>query len=647
MIFLMLSSPALGQDDASSPGEMQVASSSETEQELLMFWEKKDLYVQTATRYEKPISQTAENITVITAKDIEEMNAHTVDEVLNRVTGIFVDFQGGDFGSTSLLHIQNSQSDQGRHVLVVVDGIPWNTLASGNAITTNIPVGIIERIEVIQGPASSAWGSSLGGVINIITKAAGSEAAPSGTVSASYGTRNSQDYKGEIFGKAGGVGYYLFAGRERSDGLRDNRNFENNSFYAKVSVPLSGDVKVGLNVGYSDPRSNFGDFPSGDIKGIGNIGTLFGSASIDAAITKELSLKASLYSLHQKDDLGDSLLGLGTYGESGAGAPFLRSIFDEKSYGGDARLIWQHGMHTAVLGLDMSHGSLRQTLDAGPVLQSFGLPASDVTSPSVDKWALYANDTMSIDRLSITPGIRFDHDSITGSFLSPSFGATYKLAEKTLLRASVARGFSAPPLAWTSGGVLLTDPNPSLKPEKVWSYQAGVESSVTDYLWLKATLFQYSLSGNIQKVGGAPPPWYRWEANTGDIGRHGFELEAETAPVYNMSLKAGVAYVMVMPQGADHTGNYEYNLSLKYDDKKSFRAELFGHYIWWDMPSGQAANYNAFVWDLNLAKKIYSTPKTATEIFMTAHNIFNGSQYSFGDQKNPGRWVEAGVRFKF
>ncbi len=64
-----------------------------------MFWEEKDLFVQSATRNEKPISQVAENMTVITAKDIEDMNAHTVAEVLNRVTGFLVNFQGQDFGS--------------------------------------------------------------------------------------------------------------------------------------------------------------------------------------------------------------------------------------------------------------------------------------------------------------------------------------------------------------------------------------------------------------------------------------------------------------------------------------------------------------------------------------------------------------------
>ena len=163
---------------------------------LRMFYEEKDLVV-SPTRHPKPISQVAENITVVTAREIEEMNAHTVAEVLNSIPGLFIVFnQGiGSFGSTSLLQIQGSEE---RHVLVLVDDIPWNFLNSGAAETNSIPVGIIERIEVIKGPASSAWGSSLGGVVNIITKPAGTAKRPSGSIRGSYGEKDTQDYRAEV-----------------------------------------------------------------------------------------------------------------------------------------------------------------------------------------------------------------------------------------------------------------------------------------------------------------------------------------------------------------------------------------------------------------------------------------------------------------
>ena len=179
-------------------------SSAQMEEEMMvleMFYKDKDLVV-SSTRHAKPISQVAENITVITARDIERMNAHTVAEVLNRVPGVFVNFTQ-DFGAPSILQSQGSED---RHVLVLVDGVSWNFLADGAAQTASIPVGIIERIEIIKGPGSSVWGSSLGGVINIITKSAGTTESPSGTLSASWGEKNTQDYRGQVSGKAGPVG---------------------------------------------------------------------------------------------------------------------------------------------------------------------------------------------------------------------------------------------------------------------------------------------------------------------------------------------------------------------------------------------------------------------------------------------------------
>jgi vitamin B12 transporter len=158
------------------------AEPTEEMQTILMYYNEEDLVI-TPTRFPKPISNVAENITVITAKDIDEMNAHTIAEVLERVPGLFVSFNR-DFGATSLMIIQGSEQ---RHVRVQVDGVPWNLLSEGAAETNSIPTGIIQRIEVVKGPASSAWGSALGGIINIITKPAGTTKTPSGTLSMSYG----------------------------------------------------------------------------------------------------------------------------------------------------------------------------------------------------------------------------------------------------------------------------------------------------------------------------------------------------------------------------------------------------------------------------------------------------------------------------
>jgi vitamin B12 transporter len=606
------------------------AQSKEEMQILRLFYKEKDLVVVSPTRYPKPISQSAENITVITTKDIEDMNAHTVAEVLNRVPGIFVSFNQ-DFGATSLFHIQGSEQ---RHVLILLDGVPWNYLSDGHAETNSIPAGIIERIEIIKGPASSAWGSSLGGVINIVTKSAGNEERPTGSINASYGKSNSHDYSAQVASKAGSVGYYLFAGHQKSDGLRGSRNFDNTSLYSKVKIPVSKDVNINFSAGYSEPQIGLGDFPSGDITSAGDTRTFFETASLDALIGRNFSLNFSAYHFKQKSVL--------TFDSLSTGELYLDTSFDEETTGGSGKLVWRHGIHTAVLGVDLSRGKLDQTITVPD-----NEPPITKTHPDIDKQAIYINDTIIIDRWAITPGVRYDHNSITGSFISPSLGVTYKLGEDSILRVSVARGFTMPPLSWTSGGALYLDPNPSLDPEEVWSYQAGVETGAINYLWLKATVFHHELKNAIVVAYGELPANDIY-INEGKVRRNGLEIEAETVPIYNMSVSAGFAYVDIDPQNEmGATYNYMYNIGIRYDDKKSFRAELFGHYVWWDLDKSYMAEYDDFIWNLNLNKRIWSKEKAATELFLTAHNIFNGSQYALGDSKNPETWIEAGIRFKF
>lgn len=659
---------------ASFANEYAALTPTATAEDLLLFWDAKDLYVETATRHFKPISQAAENMSVVTAKEIEDMNAHTLYEVLNRVTGVFVEFQGEDFGSSALMYIQSPshRTDMSRHVLVLLDGIIWN-IGQGNANINQIPVGIIDRIEIIKGPASSAWGSSLGGVINIITKGTGDTDRPSGTLSASYGEGRSQDYNAGVAGKKDKIGYYLFAGRQRSDGIREDlsRYFDRNSFYAKLHVPLSKDINLGFSGGYNEADLGFGDQLSVDTGSNMLVRDFFLTTSLNASLTKELKLDISLYTFKEKFILDSRALGSGLYNNppdhvEAPGDPVYNNLIEDESIGGTAKLVWTHGIQNVVLGTDIIHTEEDAGRGFGPYFQTIGVPALVEDSPVVDKFAVFANDTISIGRFSITPGIRYDHNTITGDFTSPSLGATFKAGERTILRASVSRGFTIPPTAYTSVGGFYLNPNPDLESEKVWSFQTGVESSVTEYVWAKATVFYHDLKEAIQKAyyEAGPPSYNDMYINYGGIRRKGIELEAETAPFYNLSLTSGFIYVRTIsgspPPAApapfpapdpapskDAIDAYSYNVGIKYDDRQSLTAELFGHYTWWDLLEDSEAKYNNIIWDFNLRKEIFSTELTNTELVVTIHNIFSASYYTLADNKNPQRWVEAGIRFTF
>lgn len=620
---------------------------SEEELELLrMFYKEKDLF-STATHHPKPVSQIAENVTIVTAKEIEAMNAHSVAEVLNRVPGLFINFnQGvGTVGSTSLLRIQGSED---RHVLVLVDDVPWNFLNSGAAETNTIPVGIIERIEIIKGPASSSWGSALGGVIHIITKSAGDTTVPTGSVKVSRGGMDTREYGAQVSGRAGKLSYYLFGDRTDSDGPGGARDFENSSFFSKIAFAATDRLGFEFSLGSSEPRLGLGEYTTTDFRSEGDNRNVWGTALLNADFTRDLSLNLSLFRLAQKSTISNTALGLGSAGA--AGDLFQESVFDEATTGGSAQLVWKQLRHTAVVGIEFRHGELDQTITSGDALQALGAPARLNTEPTVDNRAVYLNDTLTIGRLSVTPGIRFDHNSIWNDFVSPSLGLAYRLGRETILRGSVARGFTAPPLSWSSGGALFLDPNPTLKNEKAWSYQVGMETAALRYLWLKTTLFRHDVEDVFTRelfVGG-PPGFNDLIVNKGSSRRQGFEFEAETVPLWHLTMRTGFAYVNLEPAAESGASDiYTHTIGATYDDPSVLKAQLFGHLIYWDAKEEPDAEYHDYIWDLNLEKEVYLWGKITADLFFSIHNIFNGAQFLVADNPNPDRWMEAGLKIKF
>jgi vitamin B12 transporter len=373
-------------------------------------------------------------------------------------------------------------------------------------------------------------------------------------------------------------------------------------------------------------------------------------ASLEASLTPDLDLSLSVHRVEKKSSLNYNTLGFGTFGDL-MPEPFQENTYDEQITGANGKLVWTSGRQTAVLGIDADHGTLEQSLNAGPFEQSiYGLPATSVVQPAITKWALYANDTVAIGRWSITPGIRYDYNSIIGSFVSPSLGITRRLGKNSLVRASVARGFTMPPLSWTSAGGLFLEPNPSLEYESIWSYQVGLESTAIPYLWVKGTVFYHNLDNEIIRVkyAAGSPTYNDLYVNEGRTRRKGLELEAETVPFYNISVAAGFAYVHIQSDNdTESRDKYTYNIGVKYDDRKSFQAQLSGHYIWWDIAGDSQADYGDWIWDLNLSRKMLETEQFAAKIFLTAHNLFNGNQYTYVDSKNPKRWIEVGIKITF
>ena len=599
---------------------------------LRMYFKDDELEIVSATRSLKAITRIAENVEVVTKEDIELMNAHTVADVLNKVNGIQISSLGGP-SAFAFAYIQGSSF---RHVAVFMDGILINLFSDNVADIGMLPVQIVEKIEVIKGPASSVWGSSLGGVINIITKSGGNKEGSGGTLYGSYGEQTFHDIRAEVYGKKDRTGYYFYAGRTGADGFRGLPEHSGNGFndyYLKISHDLSNDSDVELTTFYSMGRRGEG-YPAQDFLDDKGVENLFATLSFKTALADGIKLYISARSAMRDWKYNGETISLASL--------YTSYHSRDNNYGSSAKVTANLPGHALVAGVDYDSGVVHIEDPVWEISQS----------SKIRRFAGYVNDTITLGKFSITPGVRYDNDNMVGDFVSPSLGITYELYKNTLLRASVARGFSSPPSPWATDTIPYGyKGNPDLKPEKVWSYQLGMETGALKYFWLKTAVFRHDISNvineNVEIVGD--PVYVYTAANEGKARRQGIEVEIRTLPVFHFTLSAGATFIEARNVTTDEmlrdVPKYTYDIGIKYDDEKSLKALLSAHYIWWN--SIRAGKYDSFVFDFNASKRIYREKKRETEIFFTVHNIFDGEQHVNSIYLNPDRWIEAGVRYKF
>ena len=105
-----------------------------------------------ATGNAQPISRAPAVASVITAKEIREMGATDIDDVLETVPGLHV--ARSNIGYNPIYTFRGIYSGQNPQVLMLVNGIPITNFFSGdrNLVWGGFPVESISRIEVIRGP---------------------------------------------------------------------------------------------------------------------------------------------------------------------------------------------------------------------------------------------------------------------------------------------------------------------------------------------------------------------------------------------------------------------------------------------------------------------------------------------------------------
>ena len=148
----------------------------------------------TASRTETRVSETAASVALLSRQDIATTAALTVDDALRQVPGFSLFRRSGSRTANPTsqgVSLRGVGASGASRAVVLADGIPINDPFGGWVYWGRVPREAISRIEVVQGGASSLYGTdALGGVVNLITRDARDAAL---SLEASYGNQQTPD----------------------------------------------------------------------------------------------------------------------------------------------------------------------------------------------------------------------------------------------------------------------------------------------------------------------------------------------------------------------------------------------------------------------------------------------------------------------
>ena len=575
--------------------------------------------VVSATREDTPKQDVAANIIAVDREAIEKMPATTAAEVLQYVPGVYVEFAGGP-GSMAVARIQGSEV---RHVAVYIDGVPLNQLANPLTDLNYLPVNSIERIEVYKGAASSAWGSSLGGVINIITREPDANTPAAGMIRSSFGKADTFKNRANVRGTIQKAGYFLSVTGDHSDGFMENSAYNQSAFYGKLNYDIGTAGR--MNFVYSwdkgeseDPLINYPDFWD-DIEQERIYQRLLYETDVTDSLSMTVEARHHEYDAFIEDVFADFRM--------------VYNDYEEESWGGSVRLNYRPDAENIVnLGFDGDWGEFDWI--------------NYTREYDTRNWAVYANDTFTRDNLSVNAGVRYDDNRDFGSEVSPSAGVVYRLFDdqapiRPMIRAQVARGFSAPPAAWVKDPVYGT---PDLNPETAINYQLGSEVWFCKFLRFEVNLFYADVDDLIQY-----DPDTRKFQNIEKVVRQGVEGILSASFDCGLDLSISGSFTDVED---DTTGDTIKDIPKEqYQTSAAYTWQWMTHTLY-----GKYTDYNStypetrdkkFVFDYKFAANLPESIGNRAELFCAVYNIFNSQVVYRSVWPQPDRWAEAGVSVSF
>lgn len=526
----------------------------------------------TAGRVEQELMDVNMSVSVITQEEIRRSSARNVGELLEDIPGVRINNDGGQ----GMKRIKIRGEDAFR-TLVMIDGQKVSEHKSMSGSPMLIDPSMIERIEVIKGPASVLYGSdAIGGAINIITKKGGTKPIE-GEVSAGMNTSASgKNASGSIYGGIDGWKYRLSASIEDNDNLKTPKGEMENTYFTARSVSgflsydFTPDATVGASLDYYDL-----EFGSSDVNTPGFAVDVPEWTRFKAAAFGEFKnitssfvrLRTDFFYQKSKKDMTNTVPGIwtqedvDTFKAGGFNEQFLgmfgvkagneyvlqpHASNDMSQYGFSIQTDWQIGdRNYLITGYEISYDDLNaHSWNTGTNVLPMMLTDKHYDGYQMTN-AVYASmETLLPANLTLTYGARYtwvktDMDSINNNMGTKTSGegsdgkivfnagVLWHGTDNLTLRASYAQGYRSPILQelyidTSMGSTGTTYANPNLKPETSDNFEIGARWNSTG-LSADLAIFYSTADDYIATLYNAQKRGYQY-SNVAEAKTFGVEL---------------------------------------------------------------------------------------------------------------------------
>ncbi len=536
----------------------KMAADEELQQE--MKWLKAETYVITASKVMETIKKAPASITVITDRQIRQMGAKDLRDVLRAVPGFdeSLTIMGEYFFGVRGGYSSNK-------ILVMINSHPIYDAASGRAtmVHDTLIMDNIKRIEFIRGPGSALYGANAyHGVINIITKKA--EDIDGFELTARGGSWDTQQYN-LLFGKtfsdlevAFNFNYFKTRGHRafiEEDGqtqfdrlipdfiapdasLAPGRtNGDDEKYDVALNVKFKGFTLDGKYVD-REREQPIGMMPVLNEGSIWSPEDYYLNLSYETEILEGLGLLGKVYINHLDGFQHYQLYPPGftvitpTVIATWEDGLIFEGPFKARRTGIEIQTTYNiSDSNTIVAGATYEEQKYydRSESQNSQIDPETGDP---IKLPSVQKLpdpdsqkrnfkAFFLEDIWDItDDIRLTTGVRYDRYSDFGSEVSPSVGLTWEYMEGYDLKLLYGHAFRAP----TFVEISLSDPGSDLAPETIVTYEISLGADFTSSFSGRATFYHKEEEDLITATSDVLP--YNF-ANRGKSREQGFEVEAK------------------------------------------------------------------------------------------------------------------------